>query len=352
MRVRRRNTGCTPQNKQAVPANNAFVRRCSPMLAASPLLSPYHDCHASSGGHVITRSSGPEQSPENEYQRELAAFARDLKDLKLVNGIGYRDFEKISQKHSLSVPLSASGVSEVMSGKRWPSRDFLLALVRVLLIQQDGCLVDLGDSRLQQWDHRWKRLVQLRDRAKQSTPLEVQHGSPPDKPATVQIDFLPPPGDATLQELDSAKSDLREILSNLEEHATHVRNEFRQVLGEQSRVAAELSRLAELLEKERNHNEQLERQIEELEQLHGELGRQLEGLRDQLAEIDSDKAVLFEDESELNDRRAMLNFDWARYEEDRRARAEAEAARLREELADVKHKLEAADRLIRDGQSY
>ena len=322
------------------------------MFAASLLLPPYHDCHASSGGHVITRGSGPEQSPESECQRELAAFARDLKDLKLVNGMGYRDFDELSRKHSLSVTLSASGVSDVMSGKRWPSRDFLLALVRVLLIQEDGRLVELGDSRLQQWDHRWKRLVQLRDRAKQSTPLEVQHGSPSDEPAPVQIDFVPPPGDATLQELDSAKSDLREILSNLETHANHVRNEFRQVLSEQSRVAAELSRLADLLEKERNHNEKLERQIEELEQLRGELGRQLEDLRDQLTEIDSDKAALFEDESELNDRRAMLNFDWARYEEDRRARAEAEAARLREELTDVKHKLEAADRLIRDGQSH
>ncbi|MCX5328542.1 hypothetical protein [Streptomyces sp. NBC_00140] len=322
------------------------------MFAASPLLSPYHDCHASSGGHVITRSNGPEHAPENECQRELAAFARDLKDLKLVNGMGYRDFEKLSNKHSLSVTLSASGVSDVMSGKRWPSRDFLLALVRVLLIQEDGGLVELRDSRLQQWDHRWRRLVQLRDRANQSTPLEVQHSSPSDEPAPVQIDFVPPPGDATLQELDSAKSDLREILSNLETHANDVRNEFRQVLSEQSRVAAELSRLAELLEKERNHNETLERQIEELEQLRAELGRQLEDLRDQLAEIDSDKAVLFEDESELNDRRAMLNFDWARYEEDRRARAEAEAARLREELTDVKHKLEAADQLIRDGQAH
>lgn len=296
---------------------------------------------------MVTRSSGPEQSPEDEYQRELAAFARDLKDLQLVNDIAYRDFDKLSP----SVKLSASGVSDTLRGKRLPSREFLLALVRVLLSAEDGNQVKHGDGRLQEWDNRWKRLTQLRDRAERSTPYEVSRGSSSDEPARARIDFVPPPSSATLGELDSAKSDLQEILSDLEAHKNRVRDEFRHVLDEQARVSAELKRLAELLERERNNKRDLERRIEELEQLRGELGRQLADLRGRFAEIDSDKAALLKEESELNDRRAMLNFDWARYEEDRRTRAEAEAARLREELGDARLKLEAADRLIRDGQS-
>lgn len=310
---------------------------------------------------MVTRISEPEQSSESEYQRELDALARDLKDLQLVNGIVYRDFDRLSTTASLPV----SEVSATLRGKCLPSREFLLALVRVLLSAEDGNEVRHGDGRLKEWDDRWQRLERLerrRDRADRSSPAQVRTGISPGDPEPdpvslpapewARIDFVRPPSDATIQELESAKSDLRDLLSDVDDHGNRLRDEFRQVLNEQTKVAAELRRLVEQLGQERKNSEKLEREVAKLKKLRKDLGKQWEDLRAQLAEIDSDKVDLLAEESELNDRRAMLNFEWARYEEDLRTRAQAEAARLRDELADAKLTLEAADRLIRgDGST-
>ncbi|MFF3375987.1 hypothetical protein ACFYXF_23910 [Streptomyces sp. NPDC002680] len=129
-----------------------------------------------------------------------------------------------------------------------------------------------GDGRLHEWEDRWKRLTQLHDRAERSGPHEVQADSPRPESVQAHADFVPPPSSATIQELESAKSDLQDILSSLEAHENRVRDEFRQVLNEQSRVAAELRHLAELLEQERSNKEKLAREVEKLERLRGELG--------------------------------------------------------------------------------
>ncbi|GGW88164.1 hypothetical protein [Streptomyces galilaeus] len=112
-----------------------------------------------------------------------------------------------------------------------------------------------------------------------------------------------------------------------------MRGEFRQVLDEQTRVAAEVSRFTALLERERDGKEKLERKVESLKRQRAELGRQLDDLRAQFAVIDADRVALLKEESALNDRRAVVNFDWARYEEFLRQRADAEVIRLRDELA-------------------
>ncbi|MGW7131288.1 hypothetical protein ACWGIA_23535 [Streptomyces bobili] len=267
-------------------------------------------------------------STEEAYRTELTAFARELKDLQLACEITYREVGR----RSPSVVLSASGVSQTLRGKRLPSRDFLLALVRVLYEVQDGQQVGHDDPRLRKWEERRKRLSLLRDRARQSG-ARVSGPDTFDESAAMDRGFVPPPDGATLLELESAKSDLRGILNNLHEHEQRVRGEFRQVLDEQTRVAAELSRLTALLERERDGKEKLERKVESLKRQRAELGRQLDDLRARFAEIDADRVALLKEESALNDRRAVVNFDWARYEEFLRQRADAEVIRLRDELA-------------------
>jgi hypothetical protein len=269
--------------------------------------------------------SGPTESAEEAYQAEQAAFARDLKDLQLSCDITYRQIGDRSP-----IVLSPSGIAETLRGRRLPSRDFLNALVRVLYEVQDEKPVSREDPRLRRWEERRTRVLLLRDRARQSGASDPDTG--PGDSFPTDTGYVPPPDGATLLELESAKSDLRDILNNLQEHEQRVRTEFRQVLDEQARVAAELSRLTSLLEQERGDKERLEREVASLKRQRAALSKQLTDLRAQFAEIDADKVALLKEESDLNDRRAVLNFDWARYEELLRHRANAEVSRLREQL--------------------
>ncbi|KUN29455.1 hypothetical protein AQJ23_01375 [Streptomyces antibioticus] len=278
---------------------------------------------------MATPIHGPTESAEEAYQAEQAAFARDLKDLQLACDITYRQIGDRSP-----IVLSPSGIAETLRGRRLPSRDFLNALVRVLYEVQDEKPVSREDPRLRRWEERRTRVLLLRDRARQSD-AGAGAGDPDTGPGDsfrTDAGYVPPPDGATLLELESAKSDLRDILNNLQEHEQRVRTEFRQVLDEQARVAAELSRLTSLLEQERGDKERLEREVASLKQQRAALSKQLNDLRAQFAEIDADKVALLKEESDLNDRRAVLNFDWARYEELLRQRANAEVSRLREQL--------------------
>ncbi|AZP22918.1 hypothetical protein EJC51_46995 [Streptomyces aquilus] len=276
---------------------------------------------------MATPIYGPTESAEEVYQAAQAAFARDLKDLQLACDITYRQIGDRSP-----IVLSPSGIAETLRGKRLPSRDFLNALVRVLYEVQDEKPVSREDPRLRRWEERRTRVLLLRDRARQSNPGVGDPDTGPGDSFPTDTGYVPPPDGATLLELESAKSDLRDILNNLQEHEQRVRTEFRQVLDEQARVAAELSRLTSLLEQERGDKERLEREVASLKRQRAVLSEQLDDLRAQFAEIDADKVALLKEESDLNDRRAVLNFDWARYEELLRQRANAEVMRLREQL--------------------
>ncbi|MDT0570334.1 hypothetical protein RM704_23170 [Streptomyces sp. DSM 3412] len=270
---------------------------------------------------------GPTESAEEAYQAELTAFARDLKDLQLACNITYRQIGNRSP-----IKLSPSGIADTLRGKRLPSRDYLNTLIRVLYEAQDGKPVGHDDPRPRRWEERRTRLLLLRDRAQQSGAGVSGHDTLAGDSLPTDTAYVPPPDGATLLELESAKSDLRDILDNLEEHQRQVRTEFRQVLDEQARVKEELGRLTSLLEQERGDKERLTRKIASLKRERAKLGKQLDDLRAQFAEIDADKVALLKEESDLNDRRAVLNFDWARYEELLRQRANAEVSRLREEL--------------------
>jgi hypothetical protein len=279
------------------------------------------------GELLDTPIHGLTESAEETYQAEKTVFARDLKDLQLACDVTYR---QIGDRSPLR--LSPSGIADTLRGNRLPSRDFLNALVRVLYEVQDGKAVGNDDPRLRGWEERRTRLLLLRDRVRQSGAGASDRGTLAGDSFPTDSGYVPPPDGATLLELESAKSDLREILDNLQEHRRQVRTEFRQVLDEQARVTAELGRLTSLLEQERDDKERLERKVTSLKRQRAKLGKQLEDLRAQFAEIDEEKVALLKEESDLNDRRAVLNFEWARYEELLRQRANAEVRRLREEL--------------------
>ncbi|QHC29149.1 WD40 repeat domain-containing protein [Streptomyces sp. HF10] len=93
-----------------------------------------------------------------EMQGELEAWAGELRKLRIE--VGSPTLAQIATRAPKSRPLSASGVSEAFNGKRLPTYDFCMALVRVLLIYQ-GDSAPYRDKRLAEWRERWKRLKQL-----------------------------------------------------------------------------------------------------------------------------------------------------------------------------------------------
>ncbi|MBO8192033.1 WD40 repeat domain-containing protein [Streptomyces oryzae] len=93
-----------------------------------------------------------------EMQTELEAWAKDLQQLRIE--AGEPTLAQIAARAPKNRPLSASGVSEVLNGKRLPTYDFCLALVRVMLTYP-GDPAPYHDKRLAEWRERWQRLKKL-----------------------------------------------------------------------------------------------------------------------------------------------------------------------------------------------
>ncbi|MBO0517122.1 tetratricopeptide repeat-containing protein [Streptomyces beijiangensis] len=109
---------------------------------------------------------------DDTYKRALAEFAQELEELRIEHGAP--SFRVIAGQAPPSRPLSPSAVSEVLSGKRLPSRDFLIALVRTLLAH-DGARPGPGarpDPRLDHWRTRWETLRKLQAAERRT------HGAP------------------------------------------------------------------------------------------------------------------------------------------------------------------------------
>ncbi|MFF2812467.1 hypothetical protein ACFVT2_35900 [Streptomyces sp. NPDC058000] len=93
-----------------------------------------------------------------EFQAELEEWAKDLRRLRIEHG--GPTLAHIAARAPKNRPLSPSGVSEILSGKRLPTYDFYMALVRVLLAC-DGRPASYHDERLAEWRERWQRLKEL-----------------------------------------------------------------------------------------------------------------------------------------------------------------------------------------------
>ncbi|MET7718903.1 hypothetical protein [Streptomyces sp. NPDC005407] len=65
--------------------------------------------------------------------------------------------EQISRCAPRGTGLSPSLISSVLSGKKHPSREAYVALVRVLLAYDTGKVASLQHPELAQWIERWQR---------------------------------------------------------------------------------------------------------------------------------------------------------------------------------------------------
>jgi WD40 repeat protein len=116
----------------------------------------------------VPAASG-EDGSEDGFRAELLRFSADLTTLRIAHGSP--SLQVISRLAPRDRPLSPAAVSEVLSGKRLPSLDFAVALIRTLLTcDAPPGVPQLGrdDPRLRQWRTRWQELQQLRTRQRRA----------------------------------------------------------------------------------------------------------------------------------------------------------------------------------------
>ncbi|MEU6021936.1 tetratricopeptide repeat-containing protein [Micromonospora sp. NPDC047134] len=109
----------------------------------------------------MARDEPAEESSGQTYEGELARFAADLTALRIEQG--KPSLREIARHAPAGRALSESGVSEALSGRRLPSIDFLIALVKTLLTlgnPQRRPPAD-DDPRLEHWRQRWTALQRL-----------------------------------------------------------------------------------------------------------------------------------------------------------------------------------------------
>ncbi|THA33728.1 nucleoside monophosphate kinase [Streptomyces sp. A1547] len=98
------------------------------------------------------------RDPQVSYEAALADFAAALYELRIDAGApAYKEIEKAARQQG-RVSLSASALSEALQGKRLPSIDFTLELVRQLA----GANPQVTEA----WRERWKRVRLLQRSAK------------------------------------------------------------------------------------------------------------------------------------------------------------------------------------------
>ena len=109
----------------------------------------------------MARDEPAEEPSGQTYEVELARFALDLTALRIEQG--KPSLREIARHAPAGRALSESGVSEALSGRRLPSIDFLMALVKTLLRLGNPKRQPPADDdpRLEHWRQRWSLLQRL-----------------------------------------------------------------------------------------------------------------------------------------------------------------------------------------------
>ncbi|WP_078963139.1 hypothetical protein [Streptomyces sp. XY533] len=104
------------------------------------------------------------------FERELADFASKLRKLQI--DCGNPSQRNISRTAPPGQSLSPSAISEALNGKRLPSLDFIIALVRALLTlaSDNRSPVGRNDPMVESWRMEWTRLANLRVEARHAPP--------------------------------------------------------------------------------------------------------------------------------------------------------------------------------------
>jgi tetratricopeptide (TPR) repeat protein len=133
-----------------------------------------------------------EAAADAEYAERFHAFVRDLRALHIAHG--KPTLREVQRYAPDGRSLSASAVSEVLNGKRLPSIDFLIALVRTLLGFGEGHdhrQVSRTDPRLDEWRATWRELALLATGLEH--PVREPAGSAPEGPDVPADSQVPAP---------------------------------------------------------------------------------------------------------------------------------------------------------------
>lgn len=124
-----------------------------------------------------------EASPSDSFDEELSRFASDLQLVHVKRGsLSLREIQKRANAH-LGFNISNATLSATLNGKRLPRIDFLMALLRTLMIRdEDGIETSPpphSSPALQPWRERWTTLETMR-RARQKTTKHLAKNISPD----------------------------------------------------------------------------------------------------------------------------------------------------------------------------
>ncbi|WP_405512132.1 hypothetical protein [Streptomyces canus] len=120
-------------------------------------------------------TGGDVRSAEGDFGRELKRAAAELRMLRARHGDP--TLAQIAARAPGGRRLSESGISAALRGQSLPSRDYYLALVRVLLAYDTNKVASHQHPELPVWRDRWQRLSLLRHAQKSSAPalLPIEH---------------------------------------------------------------------------------------------------------------------------------------------------------------------------------
>ncbi|WP_328774835.1 nucleoside monophosphate kinase [Streptomyces goshikiensis] len=155
-------------------------------------------------------------SPEGAavaYSRALAVFADDLHELYVESGVRSYAAVEAGARSAGRVSLSTSSISEALHGKRLPSLDFTLELVRQLAGDQSGVR--------EAWRQRWKQMRLLQRRVKTEANTANAAGDQPGLPLLHQ-GTVSSAHDEAAQIIAQAQEVARSVIGEAREQADQI----------------------------------------------------------------------------------------------------------------------------------
>lgn len=152
-----------------------------------------------------------------QYETALDAFAEQLRDLHIQCGkpkqsmLVERAARRAAKNNNDKFRLHAGTLSQVLSGKKAPSYDFLAALIGQLTTARPD-VIDSGEL-WPQWDKRWQHLMRLRGLADAQRHRQRSATSPaPEAQGDATFSELP---DETAGKLESASPTAQNIAAQI-----------------------------------------------------------------------------------------------------------------------------------------
>ncbi|MGW4623465.1 WD40 repeat domain-containing protein [Streptomyces sp. NPDC004592] len=175
--------------------------------------------------------STPREAPQT-FEQELRTLAALLKELWIT--CGAPPYREVASRAPESQPLSVTGISEALNGKRLPEINYLMALVGCLLSFQNSTPVRRNDPALDPFREQWQKAKRLKQRRRKTSisPEASTDAAPqesPEPPDASQASHTEagtsPPGSDPQPALDAARTrenDSTELFQALQSATTRI----------------------------------------------------------------------------------------------------------------------------------